>query len=261
MSSLQIKTRRNSVRFGAAVVAVAILLSTTGLEVLHAGDDLRVVASTSWVGAMAEAAGAEDLRVLAPVELRHPAEYDFSPRDIGFAAEADLLVWGGYEGFMRNLFAAAEIGDDRIVQIRTSNSPPLMAEAVEVIAEHLGTEDRFEDWKRRLDEVSNELLAAAEDAGASEIPVAVHQHQRGFVEWLGFEVVAEFGMEELTPSRLRRILADDPKIIIDNWHVPSGEPLRGEGREYAGLINFPGTHGTADLFEVLRYNARELGLF
>lgn len=248
-------------RFGALVLGVTILLSVVGFEDLHAGDDLRVVASTSWVGAMVEAAGASDLRVLAPVELRHPAEYDFSPRDIGFAAEADLLVWGGYESFMRNLFDAADIPDDRILQVRTSNNPPLMAEAVEAIAEHLGTEDRFENWKRRLNEVSSELLAAAEDIGTADIPVAVHQHQRGFAEWLGFTVVAEFGMDELTASRLRDILAQEPQIIIDNWHVPSGEPLRGEGREYASLINFPGTHGTADLLDVLRHNARELGLF
>lgn len=41
--------------------------SATGAE-----DKIIVVASTSWTGAIAEAAGADEVRVLAPFELKHP---------------------------------------------------------------------------------------------------------------------------------------------------------------------------------------------
>lgn len=226
-----------------------------------AQEPLRVLASTTWVGAMAEAAGADGVRVLTPAELRHPAEYDFSPRDVGYAAEADLLIWAGYEPFMEGLFEAAGISEDRILRVSTSNVPPRMAEAVRTIAETLGTEVQYERWKRDLDRLAERLRSAAEELGAAEIPVAVHFHQRGFVDWLGFPVVAEFGPAEMTPAQLVRILAQRPAMIIDNWHVPHGEPLRGEGREYTSLINFPGPHGTDDLFDVLQYNAHQLGLF
>ncbi len=253
--------RRQCGRYVLALLMVVLLSTGFAAGEAAATENARLVASTAWVGAMAEAAGAEDLRVLAPAELRHPPEYDFAPRDVGFAAEADLLIWAGYEDFMENLFEAADISDDRTLLIRTSNVPPLMAEAVETIAVELGTEDQFRRWKSELDQLADELLSAADAAGVADTPVAVHFHQRGFAEWLGFEVVAEFGPAEMTPGELASILAEGPELIIDNWHIPHGQPLRGGGRRYTTLINFPGSHGTASLFDVLRYNAEQLELF
>ncbi len=253
--------RRRYGRYLLATLMVVLLGMGLATEEAAAGENTRVVAATAWVGAMAEAAGVEEVRVLAPAELRHPPEYDFAPRDVGFAAEADLLIWAGYEGFMENLFEAANISEDRILRIRTSNVPPLMAEAVETIAAELGTEDQFLQWKRKLDQLAEELLSAADAAGVADTPVAAHFHQRGFAEWLGFEVVAEFGPAEMTPGELASILAAEPELIIDNWHIPHGQPLRGDGRRYTMLINFPGSHGTSSLFDVLRYNAEQLELF
>ncbi len=251
-------------RFRAAASALlfaVVLLSGIASPSLEAqSNPVRVTASTTWVGAMAEAAGAEVLRVLAPVELRHPAEYDFRASDVRYAVEADWLVWAGYEGFMRSLFEATGFPEDRIARVHTNNSPPVLKEVVGALAEQFGTRDTFRRWEAELDALAAEIQSGAADSGVPRTRAAVHEHHRVVAEWLGYDIVAVFGPAELTPSRLREILGADPELIIDNWHMPSGEPLRGQGREYHALINFPGQEGTTTLLDVLRYNTRKLGI-
>lgn len=252
--------RRSGIRSAAGVLLfLAVLLSGVGSPALQAqSNSVRVTASTTWVGGIAEAAGAEVLRVLAPVELRHPAEYDFRPSDVRYAVEADWLVWAGYEGFMRSLFEATGFPEDRIARVHTNNSPPVLKEVVGALAERFGTQDAYRRWEAELDALAAEIEAAAARAGVPRIRAAVHEHHRVVAEWLGYDIVAVFGPAELTPARLREILGADPQLIIDNWHMPSGEPLRGQGREYRALINFPGHGGTQNLLDVLRYNTRQL---
>ena len=57
----------------------------------------RVVASTSWTAAFARAAGATDIVTIAPMELRHPPEYEIKPSDLAAVAAARFLVHSGYE--------------------------------------------------------------------------------------------------------------------------------------------------------------------
>lgn len=239
------------------VVGIVLTLMLASFAV--AEEPPRVTASTSWVAALAEAAGADVGRVLAPIELRHPPEYDFRPGDIRYAIEADFLIWAGYEGFMRSLFEAAEIPDDRIVQVRTNNTPPVAKQVVRELAEVFGTLDRFARWERDLDALAEELLAAADERNTAGTRAVVQFHHMALAEWLGYEIVAELGMGELTPSRLREIVDLKPDIVIDNWHMPTGAPLRNE-IPYVTLINFPGHEGTRTLMDVLRYNAGLLGL-
>ncbi len=78
-----------------------------------------IVASTSWVAAMARAAGAKRITVLAPIELRHPPEYDFRPGDIIAATQAQWIIWAGYEGFIKNLIAAAQINQEKVILATT----------------------------------------------------------------------------------------------------------------------------------------------
>lgn len=251
-------------RFRTAAVAllfVVLLVSGIAGPALQAqSNPVRVTASTTWVGAMAEAAGAEVLRVLAPVELRHPAEYDFRPSDVRYAVEADWLVWAGYEGFMRSLFEATGFPEDRIARARTNNSPPVLKAEVSALADQFGTREAYRQWEAELDALATEIEVAAERAGVPRVRAAVHEHHRVVAEWLGYDIVAVFGPAELTPTRLREILGAEPQLIIDNWHMPSGEPLRGQGREYHALINFPGHAGTGSILDVLRYNTRQLGI-
>lgn len=219
-----------------------------------------IVASTSWVGAIAEAAGAEDVLVLAPIELRHPPEYDFSPQDIIKASQADLLLWAGYEGFMKKLRQAAEISEHKLIQVQTNNAPDKLSESVKAMAELLGTQTRFALWNERLEKLASSLQEGASFKKAGETTVAVQFHQQAIARYLGYDVVAVFGPQELTMNDITHIESLDPELIIDNWHSPQGLPLEKDGRGYVQLINFPGPFATSTLLEVLAYNGKALGL-
>ena len=135
----------------------------------------------------------------------------------------------------------------------------MLRQAVRELAETFGTLGRFAGWEEDLDALADELLAAAQAKNTAGIRAVAHVHHRVLAEWLGYEIVAELGMGELTPARLREIVDLKPDIVIDNWHMPTGAPLRGE-IPYVVLINFPGHEGTRTLLDVLRYNAGLLGL-
>lgn len=243
----------------AAAASSAVLAFALLPAVALSADAPKVTASTAWTGAFAEAAGA-DVDVLAGYELRHPPEYDFSPRDIQRAVEADFIVWGGYEGFVADLVEAARIPDERVVGVRTNNTPPLMREAVRALAERFGTMDAYEAFAAELDAKAQALLEAAEGAGVGSVRVAVNGHYEPLLEWLGYDIVAVFGPGEVTTGTIAEVERQEPDLIVDNWHVPLGEPLDTGERGYVQLINFPGHDGTRDLIDVLDYYARTLGL-
>jgi zinc transport system substrate-binding protein/iron/zinc/copper transport system substrate-binding protein len=114
-----------------------ILLSTGGLS---ADDKIIVVASTSWTGAIAEAAGADEVRILAPFELKHPPEYDYRPSDIAQLRSARLLVYGGYEPFVKKLAVAAGLPREKMIVIVTSNDPDNLKKQATLLAENTRTQ-------------------------------------------------------------------------------------------------------------------------
>lgn len=251
-------------RAGSLLVALFLVFSAIPTDAQQAGDDTstrpRVVASTSWTGAIAEAAGADVVRILAPIELRHPPEYDFRPGDIRHAVEADYIVWAGYEVFMRNLYQAAAIDEERILLVHTNNTPPMLKSIVRELAETLGTQEHFAVWEEELDETAARLIEGARRRNAGNTRAVVHVHFLVLAEWLGYEIVDQIGMAEMSPGRLREILAKNPDLVIDNWHNSTGEPLRGQVEEYVTWINFPGRDGTRTLIDVLHHNGSILGL-
>lgn len=219
-----------------------------------------IVASTSWVGAIAEAAGADDVLVLAPVELRHPPEYDFSPQDIIRASQADLMLWAGYEGFVKNLVEAADIPQDRLIQVQTNNAPDKLSESVASVSRLLGTEDSYGSWKEDLDNLAERMLSGAEDQHTKSTRAVVQFHHQALARYLGYEVLLVYGPQELTMNDIRDIEALSPDLVIDNWHSPQGAPLQKDGRAYVQLVNFPGPFETSTILEVLHYNAKQLSL-
>jgi len=219
------------------------------------------VASTSWVAAMAEAAGLKQVTVLAPVELKHPPEYDFRPSDVMRAATADIVLWAGYEAFVKELVAAADIDAEKIILVSTNNAPDVLRKSVGALAESLGTKEAYAVWTRQLTEFEQEALTLAKQHQTDKIRVAVQFHHQQFARWLGYDVVSVFGPNELTIGQLQDIESKNPSLIIDNWHNPSGQMLATNHRTYVQLINFPGLGETKSLLDVLRYNIRLLGLY
>ncbi|MBR2107387.1 MAG: hypothetical protein IJ937_08980 [Treponema sp.] len=54
---------------------------------------VKIVASTSWVASIAELAGIDDVPTIAPVNLKHPPEYEIKPMDILKVSQADLFIY------------------------------------------------------------------------------------------------------------------------------------------------------------------------
>jgi hypothetical protein len=217
-----------------------------------------VVASTSWTAAIAEAAGARNVRVLAPVELRHPPEYELRPSDLAAASRADIIIYAGWESFAVRLAETAGGAGVELVRVVTSNTPESLNAEAERLARILGTEDRFAAWKKEFDPLAEELrqrVLAAWPGGR----VVVEGMFTDFAGWLGLEILGEYGPAEPSPALIFNLVQTGPALVIDNYHIPSGRPIaEAAGAAYVELINFPGREGTKTVEDLFRYNADAL---
>lgn len=219
-----------------------------------------VVASTSWTGGIAEAAGADEVRVLAPFELKHPPEYDYRPSDIAKLSDATLLVYAGYEGFVKKLIEASGIPASKVATVLTSNDPVNLKQQAKLLAQKLGSEDKEKIWENQFDKVTGDILKSAELKKVSKTKALVQQHQVPFAKWLGFDIVGVFSAGELSPAKVMEYANLKPDIIIDNFHNPQGKRIMEVVKcKYVELINFPSVKAPS-LIELFKENASRLGL-
>lgn len=245
-----------------AVCCLLLLIAILGAVRITSGAGAKVVvvASTSWTGAIAEAAGADEVRVLAPLELRHPPEYDYRPADIAKLDEAAFLVHAGYEPFVKRLIEAAGLPAEKVAVVKTENEPANLKQQARVLAERLGTVAREREWESRFDAVVDEIRLRARQRGVERTRILVQQHQVPFVKWLGYEIIGVFSADELSPAKVMELARLQPDLVIDNYHNPQGRPIAEvAGCRRAELINFPSAKAPG-LIELFRENAGRLGL-
>lgn len=237
------------------ILAVFILVNS--LLSLHAQNEdntKKVVASTTWTAAIAYAGGARNISIIAPVDLKHPPEYEIKPSDLEKVREAELVVYAGYEKFASRLAETSGVYGARIVEVFTDNVPPVFKREAMKVAEALGTMDAFRTWEKEFD-VQMDAMKTAIDTAYPDKRAVVHQYLSVYAEWLGFDVVGTFGPGEITPQRLLNLVRLKPALIIDNWHNISGLPLAESlDCSYVELINFPGHGGTESIMDVFAYN-------
>ncbi len=234
-----------------------ILLSTS---LALAENEIIIVASTSWVGAIAEAAGADEVRILAPFELKHPPEYDYRPSDIAQLRSARLLVYGGYEPFVKKLAVAARLPRERMIVIVTSNDPDNLKKQARFLAEKMGTQKREADWEKALNKALADIQKQAKKNKISQKRVLVQKYQVPLVKWLGFDVIGVFNTDELSPNKVMEYAMMKPDMVIDNFHNPQGKPIAEIAKcDYVAIINFPSANARS-LIELLKENATKLGI-
>lgn len=220
----------------------------------------RVVASTSWTALMAKAAGAGEVVVLAPAELKHPPEYDFRPSDVKKISDAGLIVHAGYEPFVKKMLQATQTPEDRVMQVLTLNTPDNLKKQTRLLAEKMGTVEAQKAWEAEFDQTVAAIQAAAAKQKVAGKRVLVQKHQADLVKWLGYQVLAEFGPEELSPAKMGELAALKPDLIIDNFHNPQGQGIAQIAKcPRVELRNFPGPDEKS-LQDLLMDNARILGL-
>jgi zinc transport system substrate-binding protein len=219
-----------------------------------------VVASTSWTGAIAEAAGADEVRILAPLELKHPPEYDYRPSDIAKLKEATAFVYAGYEPFAKKLLAASEFPKTKTFTAVTTNEPTILKQQARILAEKFSTQTKEAQWENHFDQVTAAIQKRAEGKKVAQIKVLVQQHQQPFVKWLGYDIVGVFGAEEMSPAKVMEYAKLGPEWVIDNFHNPQGKPIVEVTKcKYVELINFPSAKAPT-LIDLFKENAGRMGL-
>ncbi len=236
-----------------------ILLALSMSFFAYAEGGKRVVASTSWTGAFALSAGADDVSVIAPFELKHPPEYDIKPSDIEQVKKADLIIFAGYEKFIPKIKETSGAVDNELLQIQTVNDYATMVSQTKKIAEKLGTEaeqKKFVDW---LDSFYENWQNSEDTEELRNSAAVVHTFQAGFIKSLGIKILGTFGPQSPSPKVINDLIAEQPVLVIDNYHNPVGKAIaESSSAKYTQLINFPGKNDTKTLKDVLNYNMQQL---
>ncbi len=236
------------------VAAVAALMSASAAVFAQSP---VVVASTSWTAAIARAAGAGDVRVIAPLELKHPPEYEIKPSDLEAVKGASLVVYAGYEKFAKRLVETSGSQGTAELKLFTDNVPEAFKAQVKLVAEKLGTRSSYDCWAAGFDAYTRDVKARIQAAYPDKRAVA-HKMLKTYVEWLGFDVVGTFGPGEPSPAVVLDLVKLHPAIVIDNYHNPSGKPIAESlSAPLVELINFPGKDGTKSIEDVFAYNERQ----
>lgn len=213
-----------------------------------------VVASTSWSAAFALAAGATDVHVLAPYELQHPPEYELKPSDMAILAEADLVIFGGYERMADKITEALGADAPQLLRIQTDYSLATLEASIRAIAVALGTtvedpaaayREFYADWREELSSL-----------GYLDAKVIAHAFLRPIAAEIGIEVIGVFGPAPLQAKQIVDLSGLPADVILDNWHNEVGKPLLEimHDTKVVELINFPGAEGTTTLLDVLELN-------
>jgi hypothetical protein len=214
-----------------------------------------IIASTSWVAAVAQCAGAENVRILAPADLRHPPEYELKPSDLHAASKASFIIYSGWEMFAKKLAETAGSAGVRILQIELTNDPVDVKTEARRIAELLGTIEKYDAWAAGFDVYLENIRSTIFEAYIGK-RIVVNRMQTPFVKWLGLAIAGEYGPAEPSPALILEMVNTKPAVVIDNYHSPSGMSIAEAARvPYIELINFPGKDGTQTIEDVFRHNA------
>ncbi|MFJ5778837.1 metal ABC transporter solute-binding protein, Zn/Mn family [Streptomyces sp. NPDC093094] len=221
------------------------------------GDAPVVVATTTWEGAFAEAAGAEDVKVVVPSSAQHAPDYDPRPSDLAAVAEADFVLYAPFEPYAEKIKEAAG-SDARLVEVGLDNDAGKVSEEVTRLGKLFGTEDAAAKWNAAFKSEYATLrkkLKAAWPGG--EAPAVVAQV---FSVWsakmAGARVTGTYGPEAVTAAQLSGLAEKKPAYVFDNAHMTTGEVLPDAGAEQVEIVNYPGED--LDLLAVYRDAAKTI---
>lgn len=220
----------------------------------------NVVATNAWTAAFAEAAGAKNVTVLAPFQMQHPTEYELRPGDIPRVMKADLIVFAGYETMIDKMRKGLHVDESKMLQIDTRYDLPTIRKSIMKIAERLGTKEQAEANIQQIETVIDEAKETLKKDGILNKPVLVHFFQKPLAKELGLQVAGVFGPAPPEARQIGDMSKTNAMLIIDNAHNPVGKPLKEvlPDAQLVSLLNFPGTHHTKTLLDVIRYNVQQL---
>lgn len=257
----------NRVRFSSLLALSAALSLTAGCggdtgAASKNSDDKQskgpvVVATTTWEGAFAKAAGARDVKVIVPQSVQHAPDYDPKPTDLAKVARADYVLYAPFEPYAAK-FKDAAGSDAKPVGMNLDNDPRKVKAEVTRLAGKFGTEDRATKWKKHFDakytKLSTRLKSSWKDG---KRPTAISQVFTGWsARMAGAKTVGTFGPEAVTAEQLSKLSKKKPQLVLDNVHMSTGTVLPGSGAKQVEIANYPGKD--LKLWPVYRKAAAEL---
>jgi hypothetical protein len=216
-----------------------------------------VVASTSLVGAIAKAAGAKEVRIICPKEIRHPPEYDLRPSDVLKFEGAEIVIYGGYERMVQKLLETSKNKGLLAIQINTETSPENLIHQVGKISKILGTEKEAKAWE--LEFIDRLKFLKEKISFISGKRAVVHRFAIPFSQWAGLNVVQIIAPGELTPKVVMAAVAKRPELVVDILHFPNAKVIADSSKcKYVQLINFPGILNKDTLESLFEYNTTQI---
>lgn len=205
--------KKISLLFAAALLATALWAAPK-----------KVVASTSWAAAFADIAGADEVESIAPVNLRHPPEYEITVSDVQKISESEIFIFAGFERMMKTL--GTKVPNKGVsVQIVLDNSLATVKESTLKIAQELGTEDiqkaRYAEYEKLVKDGQKKALKKK----LNKKKVLCNKNQTYLAKELGLEIAAVFGPGPVSAEELLEAKKAGYDLIIDNIHNPTGKPV------------------------------------
>ncbi|MBM4463201.1 MAG: zinc ABC transporter substrate-binding protein [Chloroflexi bacterium] len=261
---------------GILLVAIAVLslslVSFVGGCSEEDTNKLQVVTSTSLIASIAERVGGDLVKVVNIIPpAQCPGHFDVKPGDIQKLADANLFLLHGWQGekFSQDLIASANNPNFTVVKINVQGNwmtPPVQTQATDQIVNALCEVDAENSsiyqqsaakYKNIVEAKGNEVRARIASANLSALNALCNEQQRGFVAWVGFNVVATYGTpDSLTPQVIKDLVdqgkAGDVTLIIDNLQSgkDAGIPIAQElGCHRIVLSNFPGGFSNTETWE------------
>jgi len=238
-----------------SVLILFIVFVSGTCVALHAEN--VVLASTSLTAAIARAAGASEIRVLTPVETKHPPEYELTPSDLLKFEGASVVVYAGYERMVPRLLETSKNKNLVAIQVDTATSPDNLIAQTRKVAGVLHKEKEQQLWEKNFLEKLKALKV--ELAPFAEKRAVVHLQAQFFSRWAGLSVLQIVPPGEISGKALAEAIAKKPDIVVDILHMPVARIIAENARcRYAQLINFPGVEKTVTLDDVFEYNTRQI---
>lgn len=221
-------------------------------------EKVKVVASTSWTAAFADLAGADEVEIIAPANLRHPPEYEVTVSDIQKIHESDFFVYAGFERMMKTLGDALE--DVQMLKIKCDNSIETVSSSAMTIAEALGTQSVCDQRVLEYVDKIYEGKDLLNKNGLEGARVLCNANQVYLAKELGLEIVGTFGPSPVTSEQIKFAGENKVDFIIDNIHNPVGEPLLevSPKSKYVIWRNFPERVERNALINVISENIESL---
>ncbi|MDA3147142.1 ABC transporter substrate-binding protein [Leucobacter sp. UCMA 4100] len=234
-------------RAGLALLTTATLALLTGCATAPGAngtaptqeESVTVVASTTWQGMFATAAGAENVTIIVPPSAQHAAEYDPTPSDLTKLTGADFVLYSDFESFVPTLTDAAD-ADAELIAVNADNAPENVIAEVTRLGEAFGTTEEAEAWvaefKTALDEFRDEIHTALGDHAD---PVIVSQVYTTWLADLITDDVRSFGPSQPTVREVADLTGAAPRLVLDNIHMTSGRVLPDSDAIQVNVVNYP----------------------